>query len=144
MFTGYTSQIRTARALIDPHCFIFNFFASLPNYTSLGQKELTHLLLRYAYTCLTSGIWLLQHQIIRFSTTHALQDKIKDNQQDLSTIVPDLAMMASDLVRDLDPQVGFHPPPRSSCQKPHAPADVTPKCKPAHHNRNHVSCSKCA
>lgn len=34
-----------------------------------------------------------------------LQDKIKDNQQDLSVIIPDLASMAAELVRDLDPQV---------------------------------------
>lgn len=33
-----------------------------------------------------------------------MQDKIKDNQQDLSVIIPDLASMAAELVRDLDPQ----------------------------------------
>ena len=35
-----------------------------------------------------------------------LQDKIKDNQHDLSTMIPALAAMAAELVRDLDPQVG--------------------------------------
>jgi hypothetical protein len=40
-----------------------------------------------------------------FNARDDLQDKIKDNQQDLSTMVPDLAVMASELVRDLDPQV---------------------------------------
>jgi hypothetical protein len=34
-----------------------------------------------------------------------LQDKIKDNQHDLSTMIPALAAMAAELVRDLDPQV---------------------------------------
>ena len=33
------------------------------------------------------------------------QDKIKDNEQDIATFIPALAAMASDLVRDLDPQV---------------------------------------
>jgi hypothetical protein len=33
-----------------------------------------------------------------------MQDKIKDNQQNLATIIPDLASMAAELVRDLDPQ----------------------------------------
>lgn len=35
---------------------------------------------------------------------HELQDKIKDNQHDLSTMIPALAAMAAELVRDLDPQ----------------------------------------
>lgn len=35
---------------------------------------------------------------------HELQDKIKDNQQDLAAFIPALGAMASDLVRDLDPQ----------------------------------------
>lgn len=35
-----------------------------------------------------------------------MQDKIKDNQHDLSTMIPALAAMAAELVRDLDPQVG--------------------------------------
>ena len=34
-----------------------------------------------------------------------MQDKIKDNQQNLATIIPELASMAAELVRDLDPQV---------------------------------------
>jgi hypothetical protein len=40
-----------------------------------------------------------------------VQDKIKDNQQNLSVLIPDLASMAAELVRDLDPQVRhFHSP----------------------------------
>ena len=34
-----------------------------------------------------------------------MQDKIKENQQNFSSMIPELAHMAADLVRDLDPQV---------------------------------------